>query len=101
MNENNLNEIEMTTAPKLLSNIRTNIILKVHQINKVAHHLEFYKISPLVAGNAFLESLDYKIFCGCMPLEMRLRHVMPKPHFIRQDENISFLQACDYETMLS
>ena len=45
-------------------------------------------MSPHIAGNA-LESLDYKIVC------------VSKPPFICQDKNISFLQACDYDTMLS
>ena len=34
LNENNLNEIEMVAAK--LSNVRTNIKLKIHQMNKVS-----------------------------------------------------------------
>jgi hypothetical protein len=54
-----------------------------------------------IAGNALSERLDYKIFCGSMLLELIERFATPKPPFICQDENISFLQAaCNYETML-
>jgi hypothetical protein len=42
LNENNLNEIEMITA-KLL-NVRTNIILKVRQMNKVFHERSLYEL---------------------------------------------------------
>jgi hypothetical protein len=42
LKENNLNEIEMVTAK--LSNVRTNIILKVHQMNKVSQQRSFYEL---------------------------------------------------------
>jgi anion-transporting ArsA/GET3 family ATPase len=42
LNENNLNEIEMVTAK--LSNVHTNIILKVHQMNKVSQQRSLYEL---------------------------------------------------------
>jgi hypothetical protein len=42
LNENNLNEIEMVTAK--LSNVRTNIILKVHQMNKLSQQRYLYEL---------------------------------------------------------
>jgi hypothetical protein len=42
LNENNLNEIEMVTAK--LSNVRTNIILKVHQMNKISRQRSLYEL---------------------------------------------------------
>ena len=42
LNENNLNEIEMMTAK--LSNVHTNHILKVHQMNKVSHQRSLYEL---------------------------------------------------------
>jgi hypothetical protein len=50
---------------------------------------------------ALWERLDYKIFYGCMPLELfhSLSHLSRL--LIYQDENISFLQAFDYQTTLS
>ena len=41
LNENNLNEIEMITAK--LSNVR-NILLMVHQMNKVSHQRSLYEL---------------------------------------------------------
>jgi hypothetical protein len=40
LNENDLIEIEMMTAK--LSNVRTNNILMVHQMNKVSHQRSLY-----------------------------------------------------------
>jgi hypothetical protein len=40
LNENDLIEIEMMTAK--LSNVRTNFILMVHQMNKVSHQRSLY-----------------------------------------------------------
>jgi hypothetical protein len=42
LNENNLNEIEIITAK--LSNVSTNIILKIHQMNKVSHQRSLYEL---------------------------------------------------------
>jgi hypothetical protein len=42
LNENNLNEIEMVAAK--LSNVRTNIKLKVHQMNKVSQQRSFMNL---------------------------------------------------------
>jgi hypothetical protein len=41
LNENDLIEIEMMTAK--LSNVRTNNILMVHQMNKVSHQRSLYE----------------------------------------------------------
>jgi hypothetical protein len=41
LNENDLIEIEMMTAK--LSNVRTNNILMIHQMNKVSHQRSLYK----------------------------------------------------------
>ena len=42
LNENNLNEIEFIIAK--LSIACTNIILKVHQMNKVSHQISLYEL---------------------------------------------------------
>jgi hypothetical protein len=41
LNENDLNEIEMMTAK--LSNVRSNNILMVHQMNRVSHQRSLYE----------------------------------------------------------
>ena len=41
LNENDLIEIEMMTAK--LSNVRTNNILMVHQMNKVSHQISLHE----------------------------------------------------------
>ena len=48
-----LNEIEMITAK--LWNVRTNIILEVHQMNKVSHIIDIYYFYGLPSNIALFE----------------------------------------------
>jgi hypothetical protein len=70
LNGNNLNEIEMVTA-----NVRTNIILKVHQMNKISHQRSLYELGkyrvndiecPRTLQEILLDSLE-KCSVGACP----------------------------------
>ena len=73
------------------------MILNILQlVYKLQNSIEIQNVPAHCRKCPFIQSLDYNILCGCMPLGLQ-RFVTPKPPFIC----ISFLQACDYETMLS